>query len=47
MVRSIVSVSLASQKRIFPSLSGVPLNNSDRGSHREDHLDQIAKALAG
>jgi hypothetical protein len=28
MVRSIVSVSLASQKRIFPSLCGVSLNNS-------------------
>jgi mRNA interferase MazF len=29
MVRSIVSVSLASQKRIFPSLCGVSLNNSN------------------
>ena len=28
MVRSIVSVSLATQKRIFPSLCGVSLNNS-------------------
>jgi hypothetical protein len=30
MVRLIVSVSLASQKRIFSSLCGVSLNNSDR-----------------